>query len=1435
MSNINSNPTFTFDVAGAPSESNSATSMLSGETLGDGPGHLDLTEAQQMPGLEVPGNEADATVDGSIDLGMSKAGEFGSIESLSDGQSSGEGVRRLRDAFESALDGGSGSGSTGSAKLRVEIPQTASPIDLLTMQASTPKAMERRWDLADPKDAMELLTRFSKVHRERLELEKQALPMVEFWASMADSNFENVDAALGALEALTNGLSEEEIEKSCRKMFNSGKEEIAIRGVVIRDPGIIQAVKAIRMARHPLTIDEQLIAEKCFQGDDKVEFSKATLYRLLEEANQIQLDRFSDVADWYDMYERETEGFEEVLQELFAQTDIAEEYKVPVKGGLTWDLNEPALVRCLNLIRAKDTPELLESRDQEVLKEVLLVLGETKVLGFDRDSLCEVHFRMQTQIERDHEGAVKILDGLLDDSVEIKRNARDILSNSDRETELSARPDMMDLRFWSTPSLAQAMRVMAFQVDRPDYRLAGTDDDVPRWFFNNERKPRYNVENIKGLVGAMRDFSDSQSEGRTTRLCEQYNIKYDKQRTVVQNIEGLDSQFSDRIREYDAIGFAVNALKGRMSQGLGAVSMEQLLPEVSGAREGLAVDQELRDEVQKFREKTLLECERGNWQEAEENLARFGAVLNHVYSEYGESGFREIDFDSVLDDLESLSKKALKAEEWSFLNVVLTCITCGVWYLVRKVRTRGSDETAERANALRTRIIDYTSGQPISRIGALRQLRETVKRQVTPNVNDAQGREFMEFFTTYLDAAIYREMQEDLLADFSKQLKHLEDWGELNVSFSVGAGWGLPHASKVGAGVTIKLALAGGDDRRIREGESISLEISGSGGVGLATLSGKLGLSGKKGKTFKNVEDFVKYHRDSILNVVLTEGEGLKNKVAQTKTLKQAEALNGLTKSQMDQFNHAARFMGIMGESEGVFVDPNRKPVPTKTLTVGGAATLSEKLGFSKVSVSLKQKASHAKTFFYKRIDYLEYLKSNLDLLTTVEAPKNPASVGVPRRNGYESMEAFKERLSKVERRSVRTQMIVDTMSGLHTEFKHYCQVTRYRDSMRRRFSFLWPSKIEREMRDIKRSFQSERGVPHRGEYIRACMLTYANLLGLLKGEMTAKEFKEVDLTEIEKAFIYPKIELSETQLNKMKKTLQKQGTSSEVLFSAAASPGFGLTGEVTGAIQSVNGNANPDNDGIYLNLSIQATAATQQVLAGMVGQIESIAAVNLTNPAKLAEAVSKALGRQISTGAEAGPLFNLGLSADLTGKVELHFIKTPSLRLQYVRVTGIQTLGGSVEDIPIGYGGMFSVGAKKETVVEFAERIGNNTLTYVQTQLNGFKLAGGDWEKNWLSWCGERFTRKQLWKMAKNLGDENTNVHRELKDLAKGSKGEVKTAYLELVDAIAEVVKHNQNEADPETMERFCTSLGHFFAANKARATLKRERLLKRGWKPLA
>ena len=1321
--------------------------------------------------------------------------------------------------------------------LKIEIPEDLDTSEIDALNAMTPKGLDRRWDLANPKDAIEVLDKFATNHKEEIERDRDALPGLQFWESRVDHTFENADVALNALRGISEGVSPSHFDKACRELFKEGGESIAIRGVTITDPAIVLAVRVLRGAKHPLTVDETLAASRAFEHRPKAQFCKEDIKAILAKDHERSEEKFNDCLGWYDLLARQTDDPEAAFAKAMAEPDEAGHNEIETKVGGKFDILNPVLLRALEIIQAKDDPANLSMEDQLILGSMLEESGGPENIGFTRECVHELAERFKGAEVEELNFAVELLDSLSDDPKELAIAARSILSASEvgAPKQLRRSTGVMDLRLTMNDTLRSALRIIANEVDKPDFNVPGFNNDVAKYYCEKKgiETLEYTFENVEGLVGAMHEFADFQSERKLEQLSSRYSLEVDPKKSVQENLDSMQAQFDKRLEDYEAIEFTMSAIKRDFEED---TALGESIPftDVDRPSSFPDVQQVEKDQVVQFRRAALRHAENEEWPKAELDLAKLGCALTRIYAKHGEAGIKDLDLDPVLKDLTDIVKRAEISKQWTVLDIVYSVLTLGGWAAAKAWKSSHSEQAIEEAAALKERIIDVRGGEPLSEIESLQKLRRTMENHVLPNVKDAQGSEFMKFFTDYLDAAIYRHMQDDITHQIGEQLKHLEKGGSASsVTFEVGAGWGIPKVLELGTGMSITLGVKGGDDRRIREGSSISLDVHGKGSVGITTISGKLGESKTKGRTFKNVEDFVKFHRDDILISLLRDRPGILKTIADSQACKKAEDLNKLTKSQMDRFDHSARLMGLIGNNDGFVVDPNRKPVPTKTATTKEFQSVGVKLGFEKLGVALGLKHADTKTEFFKRVDLLQYLKSNLGSLDTTEAPADPKNISLPAAPRNESMEAAKERIAALSTKAERVEAIIDSMNGLHAEFTSYCQVVRHYDTLKTRFSLIHKSPLEKQMQEIKHSFQKDRGVDNRGDYIRASVTTHANLVALLANECSPEEMAQIDLSPFEADYSFPRLVLTKKHIDRLHKSVTKTGTSKELSFSVEASAGWGVKGTVDGTISEIKNNSNPDNDGVYLNLSLEASADTQAALSALITKLETINASAIADAGGMGDAISNALKMDIPI--DADNVIDIGLTGEMSGKVQLNFVKNHKLSLQYIRVTDKQKIGGSIEGIPLGGGALMSAGLSHAEERHFYERIGNDTLTYVRCQFNGFKLAGGDWEEGWTQWCLDGSNRKQLRKLAQNMATEDTNSFVEMSELGEELTGADRETYDNLLTYLNGVKGKKINLDDDGPTIMFAELMGKFFDATREKNGLRRSVMMKNGWKPIA
>ena len=315
-------------------------------------------------------------------------------------------------------------------------------------------------------------------------------------------------------------------------------------------------------------------------------------------------------------------------------------------------------------------------------------------------------------------------------------------------------------------------------------------------------------------------------------------------------------------------------------------------------------------------DKALNASKIGDWQETRSNLAELHTALKVIDDQYDPDTLENLNLNEVLDSLDTITRQASDAKEWQTLDIVYSILSLGIFAAVKAYRAQGSSEALERVGSVRSEIRKLR-GDPDNEISRLIQLRDTIDKQISPNIRDERGMEFMTFFRNHLDAEIYKAMRDDLINSITEQLAYLEKGGSSDsVNFELGAGWGAGSVAQVKLGLAGGHSISGGDDRRVREGTTFGLTIGASGNVGAASVTGTIGGSGKAGKTFKNVHDFVEYHQDDIM-LTLFAGFLISPIPRERETINRALLADASSQSELDSFNYLARGMGVFSETEG--------------------------------------------------------------------------------------------------------------------------------------------------------------------------------------------------------------------------------------------------------------------------------------------------------------------------------------------------------------------------------------------------------------------------------------------------------------------------------------------------------------------------------------
>ncbi|MBT6489594.1 MAG: hypothetical protein HOK97_07525, partial [Deltaproteobacteria bacterium] len=1189
------------------------------------------------------------------------------------------------------------------------------------------------------------------------------------------------------------------------------------------------AVKILHCAQNPLTSHESELGLEAFRYRPQTEYSKDDIGVALAKVHEDAALKYQNLGGWADHFTHRPHASQNgtaILENAINNPGPNGELHIEWGGGKDRTVynnpeNRPFL-HALKLIEARNDPASLSNpADREALEAVLEQVGGAEHLGYNGRSLTKVGRALMESVKAEQALTLEKLEKLPNKSEELALLARATLLSSSRDGTFDLDGRFVNPEIFEDPSLTMALRIVGYRCDLPDFNVPGTQADVAKnYFAKSPEKPGYSVENITELVNANRSYSKKQSFLSVERLANEYNLHLTNDASIKENLDGLTQQLKRRSGQYDKAEKQLNWFSESLKESNVPKSTEP-------------VRQSLLTLVGQSTDRALNSSKLGDWQSARSNLAELHTSLKVIDGEYDPSTLENINLDEVLDSLDTITRQASEAKEWQTLDIVWSILSLGIFAAVKAYKGQGSSEALERVGSIRSEIRSLR-GDPDNEISRLLTLRDTIDQEIAPNIRDDRGTEFMTFFRNHLDAEIYKAMREDLIHEVTEQLAYLEKGGASDsVNFELGAGWGAGSVAKIKLGLTAGHAVSGGDDRRVREGTSFGLTIGASGDIGAASVSGTIGGSAKAGKTFKNVHDFVEYHQDDIMLTLLRGLPNIPESLRDKETINRALQADASAQSGIESFNYLARGMGVFNASEGFDVKRSAVPVPTQTVSVTGKASIGAKAKLGTMEVSGGLKAQGTRTTFYKQVNLLDYLKANLDDLDTAEPRHNPLAVSIRDFPEYETIDDFRDRVATLPSRQERIETILDGMARVAGEFGSYSQSVTSYDNLKTPLSPIYKSALEKNLQKMKHEYQHNRGVRNRQDFVKSCMLTHAHLVKALKDECSDGEFSKFDLGGFDDQYSMPRLPMSDKQLAGLRKQITKVGTAKAASFDVGFTLAGGVEGGASATLSEIVNNSNPDNDGVYLTLSFAASSDISPLLPVIIDQLQSLDSKSIKDPEKLA-----VLTKQVVVSAAGGAIAEAAIPGlDLTGKagakVELNFIKSHGLALQYARINGSNSVGGSVEDIPVGGGVTVSGGASVTKTRNLGERLGTRTITYVQTQCNGFKLAGGDWKRNFRNWCQDSGRKEQIRELAIQMASDGSNANLELIDVLEGlshADGKLTSALQESMKALLD------SEGAPiedDDVAKFADAFADVIVQSAGRGGLARTKLNQTGWIP--
>lgn len=237
--------------------------------------------------------------------------------------------------------------------------------------------------------------------------------------------------------------------------------------------------------------------------------------------------------------------------------------------------------------------------------------------------------------------------------------------------------------------------------------------------------------------------------------------------------------------------------------------------------------------------------------------------------------------------------------------------------------------------------------------------------------------------------------------------------------------------------------------------------------------------------------------------------------------------------------------------------------------------------------------------------------------------------------------------------------------------------------------------------------------------------------------------------------------------------TYERVGTNEERSLSGSFKLGpfdIGLTGKYN----KIQGDANPDNNGEYLNLKLAVggtilSHAMQSPGAASPAQKQALTIIDRTLDDFSSE-INAAIDETDVVGSVKSwlqsssivdiPVAELTVAVTTALGFEVNMVKVgDTYRVQYARATIDRALQAAVKGIPLGSGFSMDIAVEGKKTTVLGELIGTNTLTYVETMYHGL-MGQPEGDAKWSEWVNKN--KKSMRSLFLNIGNPESSVAAE-------------------------------------------------------------------------
>lgn len=316
-------------------------------------------------------------------------------------------------------------------------------------------------------------------------------------------------------------------------------------------------------------------------------------------------------------------------------------------------------------------------------------------------------------------------------------------------------------------------------------------------------------------------------------------------------------------------------------------------------------------------------------------------------------------------------------DELDFLNLEkMRSILSSVSQEIKLWDTKNK-QLEDELKAMDKYLSDWEESDSYKDLGKLcKSLRRLADLAADPNLRETLG-----LFADHLTDKVFTHIRNEFEADLRQKFRDLEKGGssrEITVSVGLGAGlaaYGIEGLS-IDFGLEYTFKVTGNDDTRIREFHIVKTTGKLTGGDE-KVLSGSFtaGLTGAKGRVFRNLDDFIRFHSNDLVPLLIGKAEdAICSGVGAIKTRKQ-RAYRHKAVANSELLTLRLQEQGALLASQRVKAEAQRKPnyaefTQRKGSLKAGLAALS---GMLDASLTFTNTVTDFKT----RTDLLQTLKNN--------------------------------------------------------------------------------------------------------------------------------------------------------------------------------------------------------------------------------------------------------------------------------------------------------------------------------------------------------------------------------------------------------------------------------------------------------------------------